>query len=345
VSFIFALFLTLNGPAGATSSEQGVSESRSDFPAGSAWARQDLEAGQACLRHGDEKAAIVLWTGHLRREQDSGLLDALGRLYFRQTRLSRADACYEVLVHHFPQSALAWYRLGLVRAARGLYRGAADAQRIAVGHAPGFGPAYCALALDLRESKQAAMSAWAVREALRLMPRYAGAWNLLGALQQDGGRLQDARRSFEEALRLEPAYSGAWYNLAQLWDQWGRHDLAWKAYSNAITAKPDFAEAHLARAALALGQGSRSDARRDFEACAHLDDWAPEAWWGLHRIDRAEGRLNAAAADLRNYYSSTRRRDRVQDHLAEGGMEEPSAYEADPTSPMNAALRSLIPQP
>jgi tetratricopeptide (TPR) repeat protein len=297
------------------------------------------------MDQGDARGAFLLWSAPLGQREDSGLLDAIANLYFREQRLGDADICYERLIRHHPQSALAWYRLGLVRAARGNYRSAADAERIAVGQARGFALAYGALALDLRESQQAAMSDWAAREALRLKPSYAGAWNLLGALEQDSGRWGDALRCFDEALALEPSYPGAWFNLAQGWDGQGRHDLAWKAYGKAIAADPNFAEAYFGRAAIALDRRALDQARRDYQAWVGRVAWAPEAWWGLHRVDQAQGRRAAAAYDLQRYRASMRARDLAQDRLAASGREEPSPFEADPGSRSNfdAQTRGVLP--
>jgi len=304
-------------------------------PTASSAAQRALETGRARLSRGDDAGAEEIWNRSLRGREDGGLLDALGSLYFRQTRMDRADSCYERMVRLSPESAGAWYRLGLVRAARGDYRRASDAQRLAVGLAPDFGPAYCALALDLRESGQPDLSGRAVRRALRLMPRYAGAWNLLGALQQDAGRFEDARRSYLTALNLDPVYPGAWFNLAQLWERLGRRDLALQSFGNAVLAKPDFAEARLSRAGLLMDSGpmdhaSLEAARKDFSLCLALEDWAPEGWWGLRRVDAAEGRDAAAVRDLRAYHASGRRRDRAQARMEAQGMEDPSPYELEP---------------
>jgi tetratricopeptide (TPR) repeat protein len=332
------LLMALPGPASAAwSADLGFGSDR-NLPAASPAARAALSAGRACLRRGDEAGAEERFKARLKRRADPGLLDALGSLYFRQTRLARADSCYERLSRLSPASAMAWYRLGLVRAARGRYRAASDAQRLAVGLAPDFGPAYCALALDLRESGQRGMSAWAVRRALGLMPRYAGAWNLQGALEQDAHHYEAARRSFLKAVALEPGYAGAWFNLAQLWELRGRRDLALRAYAKAIQARPSFAEARLARAALNLDGGSERAARADYEACLGLEDWAPEAWRGLRRIDAAQGRGAAAALDLRRAKAGERARDRAEDRRAERGMEEPSPYEPEPPlTPLDSA--------
>jgi tetratricopeptide (TPR) repeat protein len=293
------------------------------------------DRGEAFLVRGDRSSAEACWKEQLRRGADRGLLCRLGALYFTENRLALAQSCYERLAQGSPESADAWFQLGLVRAARGQYRSAADAQRLAVGHHHDFGRAYCALALDLRESGQTAMGLWASREAIRLLPAYAGAWNLLGNLQQDSGRLDEARLSYLQALRLRPDYAGAWFNLAQLLERDGRPQEARSAYSQALRARPAFGEALLARAQLALDQGMISAARRDFQLCLRVPGWEPEAWWGLHRIDAAGGRHGEAAKDLRRYAAGVRRRDRLLDRQAARGLEQPSPYE--PGLPLSLA--------
>jgi tetratricopeptide (TPR) repeat protein len=335
------IFLSLHGKLSATDRAAALPA----FAAGSPAAAAALESGRAALRRGDESGAEALWAAQLRQGEDGSLLDALGGLYFRRSHLAWAESCYERLVRLAPKSAEAWYRLGLVRAARGDYRAAADAQRLATGHASDFGAAYCALALDLRQSGQRDMSAWAAQRALDLMPGYAGAWNLLGALQQDAGSLQEAHRSYSHALSLDPDYASAWFNLAQLCEREGQRGGALRAYGEAIRARPGFAEARLARAELEMDRAALSAARRDFGACRDFDGWAPEAWWGLRRVDEAEGHKAAAAKDLRRYYLGVHLRDRAQARKAERGLEDPSPYVTEPSAALDAEANPLEAHP
>ncbi|MGH7441576.1 MAG: tetratricopeptide repeat protein [bacterium] len=264
---------------------------------------------------------------------EAGVLYAQGSRYFLRGHLAAAQTCFERLARERPSSAQAWYWLGLARAARGNYRGGEDAQRLATGHDANFGPAYCALGLDLRQTGQRDMADWAVRRALSLMPRYAGAWNLLGALEQDAHRFDDARRCYEGALRLDPGYAEAWFNLGQLWELQGRDGLALDDYTRSLRAKPDNADVRLRRAELWQDKGLWEAARRDYDACLNLQGWAPEAWWGLRRVDLAEGRADAARRALKHYFEEARRRDQEQVRLADRnaarGMEDPSPYEPD----------------
>ena len=53
----------------------------------------------------------------------------------------------------------------------------------------------------------------AYREALRLKPDFADAWNNLGVAYGKLGRHQEAIEAYREALRLKPDDAAAWYNL------------------------------------------------------------------------------------------------------------------------------------
>lgn len=286
-----------------------------------------LQAGRAALDRGDLAGAERLWRDALIRQEDSGLLYALGAFLFGQSRLADAEAVFQRLAQRAPELADAWYQLGLVRAARGRYRDAADAQRLAVGHAPRFGQAYCALALALRESGQTGEGLSAAAEALRLLPAYAGGWNLLGNLQQDAGKLNEALASYRQALQLEPRYPGAWFNLAALLDKAGRPAEARDAYARALQLRPGFAEARLARAELALEQKDLDAAEEDFDAATRLQGWQAEAYWGLVRVAKARGRMDEADLKLQSYRRSVRARDRALAREAEAGIERPMPFE------------------
>lgn len=246
---------------------------------------------------------------------------------FHQGALASAEACLQEQARLQPQRARAWYRLGLVRAARGHYRAAADAQRLAVAHAHELGQAYCALALDLRESNQSVEGLSAAREAVRCLPAYAGAWNLLGNLALDNGLRDLALQAYGRALSLQPDYPGAWFNRAQLMERGRFYDQARQDYSRALAQQPDFAEARLGRAELALAHGSLDDAEDDFRRLTLGGDSQPEGWWGLDRVAKARGQSLDAKRCQERYRETTRDRDRRLDRWRRAGHEDLQPYE------------------
>jgi tetratricopeptide (TPR) repeat protein len=246
---------------------------------------------------------------------------------FQQGALTQAEACLQAQARQRPQQARAWYRLGLVRAARGHYREAVDAQRLAVGHAPGLGQAYCALALDLRESNQGVEGLIAAREAVRLLPDYAGAWNLLGNLELDNGHRPEALAAYDRALALRADYPGAWFNRGQLQERGRLLEEARRDYTQALALKPGFGEARLGRGELALAHGPLAEAEADFQMAASSGEWQPEGWWGLERVAKAQGRKARAAECRERYRAAVHERDRRLDRQRMEGHEEVQPYE------------------
>jgi tetratricopeptide (TPR) repeat protein len=246
---------------------------------------------------------------------------------FHAGDLAGAEDCLQEQARLRPDQARAWYRLGLARAARGRYREAADAQRLAVGHAPALGQAYCALALDLRESNQSVEGLIAAREAVRLLPAYAGAWNLLGNLELDNGHRDASYAAYRQALSLRADYPGAWFNLGQLHERGLRIEEARDAYGRALSLKPGFGEARLGRAELALAHGPLDQAEADFTLAAKSRDWEPEGWWGLERVAKARHDAATAADCRRRYKHAVHARDQRLDRLRRAGREDLQPYE------------------
>jgi tetratricopeptide (TPR) repeat protein len=297
-----------------------------------------LQAGQARLNAGDAKGAEKIWRDGLDRDQDAALLDALGGLLFQSQRLAEAEIFYQRLAKEDPHVADAWYQLGLVRAARGHYKDAVDAQRLAVSHAHQFGQAYCALALDLRETGQGAEAMRVVQKAVALMPDYAGAWNLQANLKQDQADYSGAALDYAQALRLAPDYAGAWFNQAQMQEKQRQIQAANESYTRAIAAKPDFAEARLARAELNLDRHALDAAETDFKSVLPLDGWDPEAWWGLSRVAKARREPRERSRCLARYREAVHARDHRVLADRKAGLETVSAYE--PGMPLSATLSS-----
>jgi tetratricopeptide (TPR) repeat protein len=141
------------------------------------------------------------------------------------------------------------------------------------------------------------------------------------------GDLDGAAQDYAAALRLESRYAGAWFNWAQLQEKRGQRAEALKSYGYAIQVKPEFAEAWLARAELRLEEEQLGGAADDFRKVTKLSGWEPEAWWGLARVAKAQGKRSEAAECLVRYRAAVHRRDRRLDEERAGGIERPAAFE------------------
>jgi Flp pilus assembly protein TadD len=139
------------------------------------------------------------------------------------------------------------------------------------------------------------------REAVRLRPDYADAFNNLGNVLYFQKKLDEAIAAYEEAVRLSPDHAGALSNLGEVLRHRGRLDDALKYCRRAVELRPDMAAAHN-HLGLALS------AKEQFEeAVAHcseavrLDPNLAEAHHGLgyallqlRRVDEAVAAIETA---------------------------------------------------
>ncbi len=179
------------------------------------------------------------------------------------------EAC-NAWIYNEPDSADAWFKLGLAYGQLGSHREAIEA----------------------------------FREALRLKPDDAYVWNNLGVTYGNMGRHREAIESYREALRLKPDDADAWYNLGLAYGNMDRHREEIEAYREALRLKPDFAEAWY-NLGVSYGQLRRYreeiDAYR--EALRLKPDYA-KAWWNLGASYANSGNRSAAlqaVKELRRY--------------------------------------------
>ncbi len=146
-----------------------------------------------------------------------------------------------------------------------LRHGAAPRAREVLEHTVGRSPLVVslrlALATLLRNDGQDAAARDAVRRALIIEPRHAGAWSTLLRWAQPG---RGAAEVIAEARRLaeaRPHCAGAQLALSVVLQEVGDLDAALDAAEKAIEASPRFGDAHDARAVLLDALGRRVEAR------------------------------------------------------------------------------------
>ena len=80
------------------------------------------------------------------------------------------------------------------------------------------------------------------RKALALRPDARGHFNL-GTTLYDQGKHEDAILAFREAVRLDPNFADAWNNLGETLRDRGDMDEAIRCYKQALTVQPDHGRA------------------------------------------------------------------------------------------------------
>jgi hypothetical protein len=102
---------------------------------------------------------------------------------------------------------------------------------------------------------------------LQFQPNYAQAFNNLGNLLKETGRLEEAKENYTKALTLNPNYAEAHNNLGFTLQQVGKLDEAEASYTKALTMKPDYTEALYNRGYLLFNKARYEEALIDADAC------------------------------------------------------------------------------
>jgi len=167
----------------------------------------------------------------------SSLLEAASRLQ-RDGRHADALGAFENCVALAPGHAGA--HLGASVACFQLARwehGIAHA-RVAAAVAPGDPAGWFNIAHGWREAGRPARARPAALHAVRLAPRLADAWNLMGLVALDEGSIAEARDCFRRAIEISPALAAVRVNLANCDQRDGLLDEALQGYAAAERMQP-----------------------------------------------------------------------------------------------------------
>jgi tetratricopeptide (TPR) repeat protein len=121
--------------------------------------------------------------------------------------------------------------------------------------------------LDAQRYEEAGQS---FREATRLNPRAALAWDQLGSVHATFGELEEAVAAGEKAVVLDPEMAVAWNNLASHLIQRGDLARAEEAARKALALEAEFAEAHNSLGNALFARGQLEEARRSYERAGEL---------------------------------------------------------------------------
>ena len=205
-----------------------------------------------------------------------------------QGNLSAARADIQSAIALKPAEAAGWYQLGLLQGQTGNFSAAEAAFRHAILLQPGLAQAHYNLALTLIANPQNKED-WAAaiaecREALRLLPDYPEALNLLGAGLNKLAQPDAAIEALERAIQLAPALPEAHFNLGLALESKDRLDDAAKQYAAAVAARREYPEASSAVGKLLFRMGKPVEAEQALKQALRLNPDLADAHYTLARI-------------------------------------------------------------
>ncbi len=160
-----------------------------------------------------------------------------------QREFSEAAACYQKILHHFPDADLVLYNLGLALYEQGQFPEAAAAFLHAAKINPNDPDYWFNAGLSLKQAGRLDEAVPAYEQAAMLQPRDADILYNLGCCLQAAGNVRAATRSYKKALDLVPDHASALGNLAYCLHWSGDHAQATELYRRLLDLQPDHVSA------------------------------------------------------------------------------------------------------
>jgi tetratricopeptide (TPR) repeat protein len=155
-----------------------------------------------------------------------------------------------------------------------------------------------------------------LKEALKIQPRYADAYNNLGNAYLAMGQSEDAIASLSQAIKLNPRMTFAYLNLARAFESRGETQQAVESSRQAISLDPLFAEAHQLLGRILCSQGYFSEGIPHLEQAVNLDPKSPEMKGELANGYARQGNYREGIQVLREAYREHPKSIEVGNNLA-----------------------------
>ena len=175
----------------------------------------------------------------------------------RAGRLAEASGLYHEILQATPDHTDVLYLLGVLAHQTGQPAQAVELIRRALAIVPDQARCYNILGLDLMALGMADEAEASFRRAIALDDS-PDAYNSLGVLCEEQGRLDDAIAAYQQALARTPGHAAAHYNLGNAYRAKGEMGAAAESFRRAVDSDPEHA-----RALGALGQVLKTLARAE----------------------------------------------------------------------------------
>lgn len=214
-------------------------------------------------------------------------------------RLDEAETLYRDILSKKPKDAVALHHLGIVQYQKRNFDAAVELISKSIAVHRSYPEAFNNLGNVLRDQGKVAEAIVAHRQALRLKALYPEAYNNLGSDFLAQANLDEAITAFEKAVKLKPDFAEAHFNLGVAFGRQKKPDEAIAAYRQAIASRPTLREAHVALGVTSAAQGKREEAVVAFRDAIRLapNEAGPYCDLGSALIDL--GRLDEAAEACR----------------------------------------------
>ena len=213
-------------------------------------------------------------------ESDNNYAEAWAQAGFCREKLGRhaeaIDASKKAV--SLRPSAESYFNIGLASYYLKNYRDAAENYRQAIRLDPyNAADAHYALGLVYRDWGRPEEEIQAYKQAIKLKPDYASAYERLGSRYLKSRKYPEAVETFKQLVALKPGDANVPNNMGEAYLGMNLMSDAVAAFRHAIQLKPDFGKAYYNLGRSLLAMGNREGALEQYNILQNLDqDWAEQ---------------------------------------------------------------------
>ena len=211
-------------------------------------------------------------------ESDVNYAEAWAQTGFCREKLGRHAEAIEASKRavSLRPSAESYFNIGLASYYLKNYREAAENYRQAIRLDPyNAADAHYALGLVYRDWGRPEEEIQAYKQAIKLKPDYASAYERLGSRYLKSKRYPEAVETFKQLVALKPGDANVPNNMGEAYLGMNLMSDAVAAFRQAIQLKPDFGKAYYNLGRSLLAMGNRDGALEQYNILQNLDqDWA-----------------------------------------------------------------------
>jgi len=176
------------------------------------------------------------------RDPSSEQLQSIFNLY-THGKLQQALSESSQMLERFPNSVVLYNIAGASNAGLMLFDAAIDSYKQALKIKPDYADAYNNMGNALKDKGDLEAAIGSYKKALKIKPDYADTYNNMGIALKDKGDLEAAIDSYKKALKIKPDYADAYYNMGITLEDKGDPEAAIDSYKQALKIEPNYAKA------------------------------------------------------------------------------------------------------
>lgn len=265
-----------------------------------------IQLGGAWLASGEPvKAVSAFELGVRRKPQMVRGLQSLANGLKAARQPGRSAEVLQQAVQISPADAVSWYQSGVLASELGRMGEAIERIQKAIALNPDLPGGFTTLAAIESAAGQGDRAEAASREALRIDPYDAAAWDLAGRMLAEKSQFPEALYDFEKAIRHRPGFAPHLYDYALTLASASQFDRAQESAEAATRADPNLAEPHALLGRLLVRKRQLPEAAREYRETLRLRPDLARTRLDLASVLAAQGEMRQAIEQLREASKSS----------------------------------------